>query len=172
MTATWQRGPIDCKCIDGCRHFTRPYFQYWVTATALTGPDYGSNYYLYRFDDFYPPNCEWLAVSDHFAGPSTELLRKIPLFDGGGALIGFQWNLLISAPAGVNNWSLDVIPGIYTAIPVDHEGWGSCDKLVYILPHVIFGAGFPAAVIASYPDACDDADYPRKVRTHEITWQP
>lgn len=167
-----RRAPIDCQCIEGCRHWTKPFKHYWVSSASLYG-FYHEDFVLYRFSAFYPPSCEWVAVQGHFPVPRVELLRKTPIADGGGNIIGFRWTLINTSGAGpLNSWSVPVVPGEYTAYPVEHEGWGSCDKLTYNLPHDVLGPAFSAVIQAGYPDACDDADFPAKVQTKPFTWQP
>ena len=145
---------------------------YWVNATALFGPQYFTDYVLYRFAGYYFDHCKWYSVTDHFAGPSNEELQKWPLYDVGGTLVGFYWRLLLFDGSGVNNYRLNVDWAPAEQIPVDHEAFGSCDKLEYKLPHEVLGPIFDAVILAGYPDACDDDDYPAKVQRKPFTWQP
>lgn len=141
-----------------------PFRQYWVFTPTTPGPSYLFNTYLFRSDFVGTPVCTWQSVEDHLTGPSTEQIT-FECIDAGPDFLQYSVELLLAFPLGVNVWRQ-----VFTTARPEPEGLvepnapTSCSRIRIDLPHVLLGSLSIASLLAAYPDACDDADYPAKVQ--------
>ncbi len=167
MTLGHRRSKTSCFCHLGCWPGTYPFERYWVTSFSFFNP-FESKKFLFIFQGIDEAGeCTWDALDQPF-GPAGVYQMKKTALEISGEIVGWRWTVFATDGTGINAWQEDYFPPLVTAGLIEPEGEGSCSRMFYEIPNVVWGEFFTATIQPAYPDACDNEDRVTKVQTKQM----
>lgn len=161
-----RRGKTSCFCHEGCGEGTYPFMRYWVSSFAPFDPfEPARRLFIFKSDT--DGECLWEALNPGVPPLGYYRMRKQTLVIGPD-IVGWRLTVEYFDTTGLNAWQDDFFPPVNDTGLVQPEWVGSCSRMKYTLPNVVWGAGWTAVIEPAYPDACDDNDFITKVQTKVI----